>query len=977
MQKIFLSFFILIWSVSVVAQDRDQLARRWADSVLASLNDEQRIAQLMIIRAHSNLGTDHIMKVSALIEKYNVGGLCFFQGGPVRQAMLTNQYQRIAKTPLLITIDAEWGLGMRLDSVQSLPRQLMLGAVQDPQIAYRYGQILGLQCRRMGIQVDYAPVIDVNNNPSNPVINDRSLGEDRHKVALFGTQIVKGLQDAGVMACVKHFPGHGDTETDSHHDLPVINKSRKQLDSLELYPFRTLFQNQVASVMVGHLFIPAIDSSSNRPTSLSYSNVTQLMRQELNYMGLSFTDALEMKGVQKFFPGAEANVEALAAGNDLLCLPEDVPAAIQAIKKAIRKKRLSNELIDARVHRVLVAKYMYGLTSQKPIDTTNLIRDLNAPIANLTTEIASGSITLLRNEAQLLPLNQHTLSFMSGVLKKELRVAYVAIGLDSASLIANRMQKEFNADVYYFNYRQDAGNVLSQSEMIKRCYDYIVIGVHNYSRRPAKNFGISDPAFAFVDQLLKAPNTTMLLFGNPYAARFFCSARHLIACYEDHPLIQQAAMEVLSGIKNPIGKLPVTVCDEFPYGTGLSYPPSVFLSKTILPDSLFMTVDSIIHAAIDQQAMPGCVVLAVKDGKVVFEKAYGYTTYEKEQPVTVESVYDLASITKIAATTLAVMKLYEAGKLDLKKRIGDYLAWTKRSRKARLTIEELLLHEGGLKPWIPFHLELIDTIHKTFLPGMFSDISRDGYQVQVTDRLFLRNDWQQNMYKKILKTETTDRGKYVYSDQDFIFLGKIVEQLTGTSLDNYVRATFYEPMHLCSTGFLPLQTLSLQQIVPTEKDDLFRKQLLRGFVHDQTAALFGGISGHAGLFSNAYELAALMQMLMNGGTFGNIRFLKPETIALFTSYQSLSSRRGLGFDKPEKDNATRKDPYPSRKVSLSAFGHTGFTGTCTWADPDNGLVFVFLSNRVYPDMNNRRLLSLNVRGKVQDALYEILTKQSK
>lgn len=969
--RAFLFLFFVLVNVHSFSQDRDQRANAWADSVLQSLSPDQKIAQLMIIRAHSNMGQDHAKKVSSLIKQYNVGGLCFFQGGPVRQALLTNQYQQLAQTPLLITIDGEWGLGMRLDSVISLPRQLMLGAVQDSQWAYRYGKVLGQQCKRMGIHVNYAPVVDVNNNPANPVINDRSLGQDREKVAKFGIQVVKGMQDEGVMACAKHFPGHGDTETDSHHDLPVIRKSRSQLDSLELYPFRELFKNNVASVMVGHLFIPSIDARPNRPTSLSVENVTTLMRQELNYMGLSFTDALEMKGVTKFFPSSQPSVEALLAGNDMLCLPEDIPGSIAAIKKAIRNRVLSWELIDARVKRVLIAKYLYGLSSLQPIDTAHLAEDLNAPVKGLIAEIATHSITLLRNEGSLLPLNKSTLTFLSKSANKPLRVAYVAIGIDSANTMASRMKNEFGADLFFFNYKADAGNVLSKSELIKRSYDYIVVGVHNYSRRPAKNFGISDPAMDFAKRLLQAPNSTLLLFGNPYAGNNFCDAERMLVCYEDHPLIHDAAFDILTGKKMPEGKLPVTICDAFPYGSGMSYSVSPVFPRFYLSETLFTSVDSIIFSAIEQQAMPGCVVLAAKDGKVIFEKAYGTMTYEKEQPVTPASVFDMASVTKICATTLAVMKLYDEGKLDLKKKISDYLSWTKGNPKGNLTIKELLVHEGGLKSWIPFHYYVTDTIRKELRSGYFSDQSREGYRLQVANELFVRNNWTEAMFSYILHSEMTEKGRYVYSDNDFIFLGKIVEKITGVDLDAYVRQTFYEPLNLHNTGFLPLRCIAADAIVPTENDTLFRKQLLRGYVHDQTAALFGGISGHAGLFSSAYEIGVLMQMLLNGGKIGTQTFIKKETVELFTSYQSSVSRRGLGFDKPEKDNQTRTEPYPSVYMSSSTFGHTGFTGTATWADPNNGFVFVFLSNRVHPNMNNPLLSTLSVRRKVIDELYRI------
>src|SRR5687768_15030363 len=399
MKKLRFLLPVLLLPFAVPGQYKSRLpAGQWVDSVFNSLTKEEKIAQLMVVRAHSNLGPEHIAKVTSDIQKHNIGALCFFQGGPVRQANLTNFYQGIAKTPLLITIDAEWGLGMRLDSVIKYPYQLTLGALTDPQLVYQMGVAVGMQCRRMGVHVNYAPVVDINNNPNNPVIGYRSFGEDKNKVAQLGVAYMKGMQDMGIMACAKHFPGHGDTEVDSHYDLPVINKSMKQLDSLELYPFKELFKAGVGSVMIAHLAIPAIDKTPNQPTSLSKNNVSELLRDELDYEGLTFTDALEMKGVTKFFPAGEAAVQAIIAGNDILCLPDDVPAAIEAIQKAVKKKRIKQKEIDEKVRKILEAKYDLGLHTITPVSTVNLVEDLNARTESIRRTVARNVVTVLRND---------------------------------------------------------------------------------------------------------------------------------------------------------------------------------------------------------------------------------------------------------------------------------------------------------------------------------------------------------------------------------------------------------------------------------------------------------------------------------------------------------------------------------------------------------------------------------------------------
>lgn len=448
-----------------------------------------------------------------------------------------------------------------------------------------------------------------------------------------------------------------------------------------------------------------------------------------------------------------------------------------------------------------------------------------------------------------------------------------------------------------------------------------------------------------------------------------------MVCYEDDSITQAAAFDILTGKLMPMGKLPVTVCDELTYGTGLEYAEvkAAILPVEKMDEAKFATVDSIATDAIEKKAAPGCVVLAVKGGKIVFEKAYGYYTYDKVEPMTMESVFDMASVTKICATTLSVMKLYEEGKLDLQQKLGYYLPWVNGTNKQDLVIHDILLHQAGLKSYIPFFRETMDTVSGVPFQNLYANGPAEDYTVRVADNFYMRRDWVDTMKQRILQSDLGPFGKYVYSDNDFIFLGRIVEQITGMTLDQYVRKTFYEPLGLQSTGFLPLQHLPVNRIVPTEREAMFRRQLLRGDVHDPGAAMFGGIAGHAGLFSTAYELAVLLQMLNNGGTIGNKTFFKPETVQLFISYGSPNSRRGLGFDKPEKDNLTRKEAYPALSVSPSTFGHTGYTGTGVWADPENKIVYIFLSNRVHPDGGtNTKLLTMNVRGKIQDALYKVL-----
>jgi beta-glucosidase-like glycosyl hydrolase/CubicO group peptidase (beta-lactamase class C family) len=856
-----------------------------------------------------------------------------------------------------------------MDSVIPLNHQMMLGAVQNSDLIYDYGRLVGEQCKRMGIHVNFAPVVDINNNPGNPVINDRSFGEDKYKVAKYGIAYMKGLQDVGVLACAKHFPGHGDVAVDSHYDLPVINKTVAQLDSLELYPFQQMFEAGAGSVMIAHLYIPSIDSTPNTATSISKNNVTGLLRNQLHYEGLTFTDALDMQGVAKYFPGGEIAAQSLIAGNDILCLPSDVPNSIMKIREAIDAGKLTWDDIYEKCKKVLLYKYMYGVANTGTINTNHLTEDLNKGIDQMRRRVAENAITVLNTtDEKFFPLEQPSPG------KKE--IAYLGIGISEDNTFSKRMREDYDADVFFFDYLEDASRILSTAELMKKRYQSVVIGVHNYKRYPANNFGISSFALNLIDSILVNNDAIIFDFGNPYALKNFCNIKNLVACYEDDSVTQQAAANLLAGRINARGKLPVTVCEDYQYGSGIT---TNNLFATTMPDEVGLNavtlsaIDSIAADGIAKGAMPGCVVLVAKDGRIAFEKAYGTYNFGEPEHVSIESVFDMASVTKICATNISIMKLYDEGKIKLDKTLGDYLPWVKGTNKAGLKIRSILLHQAGLVGWIPFYKKTIDTATKNPSSALYSTYQSDTFDLRVAENLYMRHDYRDTMYHLILESPLGPQNKYVYSDNDFIFLGKIVEEISGLPLNEYAQKNFYDPMHLTATAFLPREKIDLQMIAPTENDQEFRMQHIRGDVHDPGAAMFGGVSGHAGLFSDARGIAAIMQMLMNGGAFKGHRYLKEQTVKLFTAYNSPISRRGLGFDKPEKDNAKRKEAYPALSVSPLTFGHTGFTGTCAWADPKSNIVFVFLSNRVNSNGGDAsQLLRMNIRGKIHETIYEAM-----
>ncbi|MEI6189008.1 MAG: glycoside hydrolase family 3 N-terminal domain-containing protein [Chitinophagia bacterium] len=954
-------FACFIFAQGADAQNKNE--KQWVRKQYNALSFNEKIAQLMIIRAHSNWDAKKVDSLASLIKKYNVGGLCFFQGGPVREATQTNLYQSIAKTPLLITMDAEWGVGMRLDSVEMFPRQLSLGAMSSSNLIYEMGAAVAAQCKRLGIQVNYAPVADINNNPANPVINDRSFGQNKQTVSEYSIAYMKGMQDNGIMATAKHFPGHGDVTVDSHLDIPLITKTREQLDAMEMVPFKALIDAGIESVMVAHLSVPSIDNTPNLAMSLSAKAVNGILKNELGFKGLSITDALDMKAISNYFPQGEANVQAIIAGNDMLCLPGDIEQTIQKIRTAIKEKRISRDDIKKRVLKVLTAKYKHGLYNKQFIDTTNITADLNKSVAAIKEKMASQSLTFINDNTPQPTLN------------KNKKIVYVALNQSQENNLTKQLSELFQVKIIYVG----AGEV-SQLQNLKTSlteYDQVIIGLHNYNKRPAKHFEIPSPILTFLQEEHPA-SWLHLIFGNPYAVADFNKIKNILFAYEDNVFTQNAVLQWLQGKIQAAGKLPVTVSDNLPLGA--SYKNEAIPIATIVQAqetslgidiNKLSIIDSLVEDAIFKKAIPGCQVLVAKNNKIVFNKAYGKIAGEQSAPVTLETSYDLASVTKVSATTVSIMKLVEEGKVDINKTIGDYLPWVVGNEKAKITLKDLLLHQAGLFPFIKFYESLMKP-DGSFIDNLVVSVSDKDHHKMITPTKYLLDSWMDTIQYKILKSPITTAGKYVYSDNDFIFLGQIVEQVSGMNLNEYTTQNFYSPLGMTSTGFLPLQKTSLDKIAATEVDDYYRHELLQGAVHDEGASVMGGIAGHAGLFSNATDLAKLYEMLLNKGEWEGKKYFEPATVARFTAYNTENSRRGLGFDKPEKNNASLKDPYPSLSVSPSTFGHTGFTGTCVWADPEHDLLFIFLANRVYPTRNNKAYSELNLRPKIQEAIYRAL-----
>lgn len=934
---------------------------RWVDSVYQQLSVEERIGQFFMLPAYTQ-GRDYNMDtVLAQVKRGQAGGVIFFKGNPSAQAMWTNRLQDSSRVNVMVAVDGEWGLSMRVDSTPVFPRQMTLGAVADNNLIYQMGREIGAQCRRLGVHINFAPVVDVNNNPNNPVINERSFGENKYQVSLKGLEYAEGLQHEGVLACAKHFPGHGDTDKDSHKELPSVMKPATVLDTMELFPFKVLFKNQIGSVMVAHLNVPALDNDTGSVASLSRKIATGLLQDSMRFKGLVFSDALNMKGVSKFYKPGTVDSIAFMAGLDILVFSENAPEGIRKIKMAVDSGIITQEQLEYRVKKVLAFKYLLGLNQRQWVDTKNLVEDINNTYAQvLRQQLFEQAITVAANQDNLLP-------FKAWNYKK---VASLSIGTKNAGRFQDHIYQFAEMDLY--NLPSEVNPVTGFSMLDKlAAYELVVVDLHDMVRLASKEYGITASAKKFIEELSGRTKVVLVVFGNAYSLKNFDFIPWVVCAYEDNDATNRAAANALFGAQKITGRLPVTASATYKAGTGflsdtiyrlkISYPEEVELNTAALGK-----MDAVITEAIRKKAMPGCQVLVAKEGKVIWNKTYGNKTYELNDAVQPTDLYDLASITKVAATTLAVMKLYEEKKLSLNDRLDELIELPRNATIRHLKVKDILTHQAGLKAFFPYWKETVGTKRAQY----YRNVLEKEFTVPVADSLFIRNDYPDTIWQKIYMSEVDDHPKYVYSDLDFYILQKIVEQQSGLPLNEYVQQHFYQPMGLTRISYTPAAKFDRQRIAPTENDTAFRKQIVRGYVQDPGAAMYGGVAGHAGLFGNAFDLAALFEMLLNDGIYNGQRLLKESTIKAFTSRYSKVSRRGLGFDKPEPDVSKPSPCYDG--VPLSVFGHTGFTGTCVWSDPENHLTYIFLSNRVYPNAENNMLTKLSVRTELQGIIYKAL-----
>ena len=968
MGKYLLSF--LLFAVLLVARGQyaplvtaDTLSQmEWVNGRYVDMSLEERIGQLFMVMAASEGDKATHEEIKGLISDHNIGGLIFSKGGPLQQAKLTNEYQALSKIPLLIGMDAEWGLAMRLDSTYAFPWNMTLGAIADTAIVSRVGNQIGKHAKRLGVHINFAPDIDINIDPRNPIIGNRSFGEDRENVAIKGIAFMKGMENAGVLSSGKHFPGHGDTFVDSHKSLPTLDFTRQRLDSIELYPYKKLIEAGLSSVMVAHLNVPVLETENKRPSSLSRNIITNLLKNELQFEGLVFTDALNMKGVSDFASNGITELEAFLSGNDILLMPKDFIKCKDTFLKAYQEGLISEQRLAYSVKKILMAKYKAGLHQYEPVDTNNLFDDLNSPENDVIYEEAlENAITVIGDKLNLI-----------GIKKLEnKKIAYVKFGDGVNSPFLETLNKY--AEVTQVNAKDIA-------TMKKKLFDFnlVIIGLHTSNESPWKPYKFSQQELFWLQEISRqrTSNVILTVFAKPYAlldVTSFMDIDGIVMAYQNSEIAQRKAAEVLFGAIPAKGVLPVTVAPEFPVNTsvkteslqrlGYSLPESVGMSSLKLAE-----VDRLVQNGLDSLMFPGAQVLIARKGKVIYNKAFGKPTYESEAQLTTDDLYDLASLTKILSTLPAVMKMEEEGKIALNDTFQDLIPEYSDTELKDVTVLKALSHYGRLPSWIAFYLETLNTKRKPS-PEFYRSNPSDGFSIKVTDMMYLKDSYKDSIYNRIGRQQLKS-NRYRYSDVPYYVFKKYIEETYDAGLDDLIDNFLYKPMGANHMTYNPLEKFTISKIVPSEVDTYYRYQIVQGYVHDMGAAMQGGVGGHAGLFSNANDVAKIMQMYLQGGYYGGDRFLDARTIEKFNKCYFCDKlvRRGVGFDKPQLED---KGPTCGC-VSRKSFGHSGFTGTFTWADPEEEIIYVFLSNRTYPSSTNRLLVKSELRTRIQKAIYDSL-----
>ncbi len=966
MIRIFILFILILSTQKLNSQTVDPLIsedflnqEKWVDSIYNNLTLDEKIGQLFFVQATSK-NKNNSEKILNDIKNFKIGGLIFSTGHPSIQANLTNKYQNASKTPLMISMDAEWGVGMRLDSVPKFPWNMSLGAIKNDLLIQKIGSEIGYQFKRLGIHMNFAPVIDINTNPKNPIIGNRSYGENKINVSEKGISFTKGIQSNNVLATAKHFPGHGDTSKDSHLTLPTINFDEKRIKKVELYPFKKLIEDGLSAVMIAHLNVPSLEKENMLPSTLSKNIIEKTLIKELNFNGLIITDALEMKGVSEF---TKKNVDLMAflAGNDILLMSSDISKGIKSIKKSIKKGKISEQRLARSVKKILKAKYKVGLNSYKSIETTNLIDDLNSiSVTNLINKSIESIPTLIKNKSNVIPVKLDTESILNiqfgnsdGVIFNDYLNKFKRVKAIKASNIN----------------KNDLNSLLANHKLI-------IVSFHMKSDTPWENMNkkFSDNEQDILKLIDEHDNKILASFTNPYTLSLLNlkSYNSVIVGFQNNYEFQKTIAQQIFGAKEIKGNLPVSINETYKEGTGiilknlniLSYadPEMVGVDRKKLNK-----IDSLVNYAIQNEMTPGAQILVAKNSKIIYDKSFGRLRYNENLKTNSETIYDLASLTKILVTTPIIMNLVDKNIIGLETKLKEIIPRYENSNKSEISVKELLSGHAALQAWIPFYKLTLD--EKNRPSSKYYSFSKNRTNsVKVSPDLYLRTDYIDTIRNIIEKSDLL-KNKYKYSDLSYLIIQEFIENHYNQNLDQIIHELMFRKLGI-DLNYNPTLKYSTKNIAPTELDEYFRYKEINGYVHDMAAAMLGGVSTHAGLFGNAINVAKVMQLYIQNGNYGNQQILNPETINLFNNcyYCDEDNRRGVGFDKPQLED----DGPTCGCISMNSFGHSGWTGTFAWADPDQEIIYVFLSNRSYPtgeSAGKSKLVKENIRSKIQEIIY--------
>jgi beta-N-acetylhexosaminidase len=921
-------------------------AERWVAQTLKQMSIDEKIGQVFAVWAYGAFTSTESADYRELlkdVEEKHIGTFAIqTQGSPLGiarsqvypTAVLVNTLQSHAKVPLLVAADFERGTSMRVEEGSSFPHAMAVAATARPQDAYTMGKITALEGRAVGVPWIFAPDADVNSNPANPIINTRSFGEDPERVSEFVAAFVRGVEENGGLATAKHFPGHGDTSTDSHLDLPTITSDRAHLDRVELPPFRAAIAAGVSTIMTGHLAVPALEPDPNVPATMSPAISTDLLRRQMGFDGLIVTDALDMGGVTVRYPPGEVAIRSILAGSDVLLVPPVLDAALEAVRDAVASGRIPMSRLDDAVTRVLRAKAKLGLNKSKLVDLEALARTFDRPeFDRAALDIADRGVTLLRDDQHILPLDT----------TKPLRVLLVAASGDSDPYPAGNLENEIRWRLDSLtSVRMDTRFVRAETAKLPAAdtYDVAIAAIFVRVADRKGSIGLPDDEAAVIDRLLAAGKPVVVAcFGSPYLIERFPAAKTWITSFSTVDVAQRAVGRALFGQIAVGGRLPVNVPGVATLGAGLDLPanPMKLRPADLVVEPKLKPAYDVLDRAVADHAFPGGVI-AIGYQNELYVHPFGKQTYDSSSPtITADTIFDAASLTKAVVTSTLTAMQVEAGNVSLDSPIarfipewnsGPNLDWRK-----KITIRNLLTHSSGL----PAH--------------------KDYFLTARSDR-----DIVADICKEPLEYEPGT--KTVYSDLGFILLGEILKRATGKNVDQLARERIFTPLGMSHTMFNPAKAIAAH-IAPTEDDTTFRKRLLQGEVDDENAFVMGGVAGHAGMFSTAPDLAAFCQMILNGGMYAQQRLLSRATISLFTASQALAGNTfTLGWMTPTPNSSS------GRYFGPRSFGHLGFTGTSIWVDPDRQLFIILLTNRVYPTRANDKIAA--VRPAVHDAVMEAL-----